>query len=53
MVVDYSLESSARWKGLREDQAAKDLAEGHLEEHNTQALLDLTDLKNDEFIYSL
>ena len=52
-VVDYSLEASNRWEGLRADQQAKDLAEGHIEEHQTQALLDLTDLKNDEFIYSI
>ncbi|WOO82425.1 putative transporter [Vanrija pseudolonga] len=52
-VLDYSLEASSRWAGLRADQAAKDAAEGHQEEHNAQAFMDLTDLQNEDFIYSL
>ena len=52
-VVDYSLEASNKWQGLRDVQASKDAAEGHREEHVTQGLLDLTDLRNDEFVYSL
>lgn len=53
-MVDYSLEASSKWKGLRADQAVKDAEErGQLEEHNTQAFLDLTDLKNEDFVYSL
>ena len=52
-VVDYSLESSNKWQGLREEQAKKDAAEGHVEEHNTQAFLDLTDMQNEDFVYSL
>jgi len=53
-MIDYSLEASSKWKGLRADQAAKDAQEkGHAEEHYTQALLDLTDLKNEDFVYSL
>jgi hypothetical protein len=52
-LVDYSLESSARWQGLREKQKNLDMTEeGHLEVHNAQAFLDLTDLQNEDFIYS-
>ena len=51
-VVDLSLESSSRWAELNAKQQAQDSAEGHVEQHNTQAFLDLTDLENEDFIYS-
>ena len=52
-VVDYSLEKSSKWKNLRADQAAQDATEGHVEEHNTQGFLDMTDRENEDFVYSL
>lgn len=40
--VDYSLESSKRWQGLREKQQAADKAEGHVAEaYNEKAFMDL------------
>ncbi|ORY33755.1 allantoate permease [Naematelia encephala] len=54
-LVDYSLESSSKWQSLRADQAAKDEAEGvgaQAKEHNAHAFDDLTDLQNEDFIYS-
>ncbi|KAL7420650.1 hypothetical protein Q5752_004601 [Cryptotrichosporon argae] len=52
-LVDFSLEASGNWEKLRQEQRAKDQAEGHVEQHNTQAFDDLTDRQNEDFIYSL
>ncbi|KAK8866061.1 hypothetical protein IAR55_001212 [Kwoniella newhampshirensis] len=53
-VVDYSLEASSKWADLRAKQAEKDAAEGGAgATHNAQAFMDLTDLKNEDFIYSV
>lgn len=53
--VDYSLENSNKWAKMRSDAAAgaqgEDGAKGHTV--NEHALEDLTDLKNEDFIYSL
>ncbi|KAK8853048.1 hypothetical protein IAR55_003749 [Kwoniella newhampshirensis] len=51
-IVDYSLEAESKWAGLRAKQVAIDQAEGMLQAHGQKAFLDLTDLENDEFIYS-
>ncbi|KAK4688417.1 MFS transporter, ACS family, allantoate permease, partial [Tremellales sp. Uapishka_1] len=53
-IVDYSLASSSKWAGMRAEQAAKDEQEGKLGKvHGSNAFLDLTDLRNDEFQYSI
>lgn len=52
-VVDYSLEASSKWKAMRADQQARDAAEGHVGTVNANAFADLTDLQNEDFIYSL
>ncbi|WVQ82643.1 hypothetical protein IAT38_004775 [Cryptococcus sp. DSM 104549] len=53
-VVDYSLVSSKKWAEMREKQAAADKAEGKEgEQHGSQAFMDLTDLQNEDFIFSL
>lgn len=52
--VDFSLESSKRWQELREQQQAANKTDGTVEaSYNDQAFLDLTDLQNEDFIYSL
>ncbi|WWC88220.1 uncharacterized protein L201_003125 [Kwoniella dendrophila CBS 6074] len=54
--VDLSLEKSSKWQELRERQRADQAAEGHVETegaYNDQAFMDLTDLQNEDFIYSL
>jgi len=51
--VDYSLESSARWAKLRQTQAEAAALEGTVEQYNAQAFLDLTDLENEDFVYSI
>ncbi|RSH80114.1 hypothetical protein EHS25_007316 [Saitozyma podzolica] len=50
---DYSLESSSHWAKLRERQQEAMVAEGHQETYNAQAFMDLTDLQNEDFVYSL
>ena len=52
-LVDYSLEASSKWKALRSEQAARDQSEGHGERQHVEGIDDLTDLKNEDFIYSL
>ncbi|RSH85337.1 hypothetical protein EHS25_004733 [Saitozyma podzolica] len=51
--IDYSLESSVNWAKLRQRQMEAMIAEGHQEAYNAQAFMDLTDLQNEDFIYSL
>ncbi|WWD17737.1 hypothetical protein CI109_102178 [Kwoniella shandongensis] len=53
-VVDYSLEASSKWAGMRAKQAEKDAAEGGAtQNHTSQAFMDLTDLQNEDFVYSI
>lgn len=52
--VDYSLENSSKWAKMRQDQvegAQEEGEKGHTV--NEHAFEDLTDLKNEDFIYSL
>ncbi|WWD19458.1 hypothetical protein CI109_103918 [Kwoniella shandongensis] len=51
-IIDFSLEAESKWAGLREKQAANDQAAGITQTHGQKAFLDLTDLENDEFVYS-
>nr|XP_019007564.1 uncharacterized protein I206_07578 [Kwoniella pini CBS 10737]OCF46345.1 hypothetical protein I206_07578 [Kwoniella pini CBS 10737] len=53
--IDLSLENSSRWAELRAKQRAGQIADGNVEEEgfNDQAFMDLTDLQNEDFIYSL
>lgn len=52
--VDYSLEDSKDWAKIRATEDARNLADGNIaEEYNTMAFADMTDLDNDEFVYSL
>lgn len=53
--IDYSLESSAKWASMRQEQRENAKAEGgeDLEDRNDNAFKDLTDLQNEDFIYSL
>ncbi|WRT66019.1 uncharacterized protein IL334_002970 [Kwoniella shivajii] len=54
--VDLSLENSSRWKELREKQRSGQTVEDREaadEEQRDQAFMDLTDLQNEDFIYSL
>lgn len=53
--VDYSLENSSKWAKMKSDAAAsaalEESGKGHVV--NEHAFEDLTDLKNEDFIYSL
>ena len=49
--VDYSLEASSKWAEMR--AANKNTEAGGEEQINEHAFDDLTDLKNEDFIYSL
>ena len=53
--VDYSLENSNKWAGMRADAAQTAQGEEGEKGHtvNEHAFEDLTDLKNEDFIYSL
>ena len=52
--VDYSLENSNKWAQMRADAAAGRAEEGEKGHAvNEHAFEDLTDLKNEDFIYSL
>lgn len=51
--VDYSLVSSSKWAEMRAKQAADRAAAGGEEVYNENAFKDLTDLKNEDFVYSL
>lgn len=53
--VDYSLENSSKWAKMRADAAAAGGGEEGEKGHavNEHAFEDLTDLKNEDFIYSL
>lgn len=52
--VDYSLENSSKWAQMRADAAAGRVDEGEKGHTvNEHAFEDLTDLKNEDFIYSL
>jgi hypothetical protein len=48
--VDYSLEDSSKWAGMRAKQAAEG---GQAADYNAHAFEDLTDLNNEDFVYSL
>jgi len=54
-LVDYSLENSGNWAKMRADAAAAAGAEDGAKDvtTNDNAFADLTDLKNEDFIYSL
>ncbi|WWC96612.1 hypothetical protein V866_003482 [Kwoniella sp. B9012] len=54
--IDLSLENSSKWQELRAKQRAGQVADGQIEgdgAYNDQAFMDLTDLQNEDFIYSL
>ena len=51
--VDYSLVSSSKWADMRAKQAANRAAAGGEETYNENAFADLTDLRNEDFVYSL
>jgi hypothetical protein len=51
--VDYSLVSSSKWADMRAKQAAEREASGTEEVYNENAFKDMTDLKNEDFVYSL
>jgi len=53
--VDYSLENSGNWAKMRADAAAAAGVEDGVKDArvNENAFADLTDLKNEDFIYSL
>ena len=51
--VDYSLVSSSKWAEMRAKQAADRAAAGGEEVYNENAFKDMTDLKNEDFVYSL
>ncbi|ORY27751.1 major facilitator superfamily domain-containing protein [Naematelia encephala] len=58
--IDYSLENSSHWEQLRGKQHAAEIADhGEVgqgakdETYNAKAFLDLTDLENEDFVYSL
>ena len=57
--VDYSLEASSLWARIRAEQLEKNrsggdgLVEGEGEGYNAHAFEDMTDLQNENFVYSL
>jgi len=51
--VDYSLEDSSKWAQMRADAKAKAQEGGQEEVLNERAFEDLTDLQNQDFVYSL
>jgi predicted Holliday junction resolvase-like endonuclease len=51
--VDYSLEDSSKWEKMRADAKAKATELGQEEVVNERAFEDLTDLQNEDFVYSL
>jgi hypothetical protein len=51
--VDYSLESSANWAKIKAQHKHLEAERGFVEETNENAFADLTDLKNEDFVYSL
>jgi hypothetical protein len=51
-LIDMSLEPSSKWAELRSRQVRQDEAEGKDPQYS-QAFLDLTDLENEDFLYSL
>ena len=51
--VDYSLEDSSKWEKMRADARAKATESGQEEVVNERAFEDLTDLQNEDFVYSL
>ncbi|KAH8929497.1 MFS general substrate transporter [Atractiella rhizophila] len=52
-VVDLSLVSDSKMRELMEKQKRLDEAEGKTGVHNSNAFLDMTDLQNEDFLYSL
>jgi hypothetical protein len=55
--IDYSLENSGNWAKMRADAAAAGDGEAvesaQAEDAESEAFGDITDLKNEDFIYSL
>jgi len=51
--VDYSLEDSSKWAQMRLDAKARTTESGQEEVYNEKAFEDLTDLQNEDFVYSL
>jgi hypothetical protein len=55
--IDYSLENSGKWAKMRADAAAAGGGEAgekaQAEDAENEAFGDITDLKNEDFIYSL
>jgi hypothetical protein len=53
--IDYSLENSKNWAGMKAAEAERNAAAGGVaeEEYNSKAFADMTDLNNEDFVYSL